>query len=144
MLPSSITSSMHFFKRSSNSPRYLLPATMPDTSSVINFVPRKTSGTWFDTISCAKPSATAVLPVPGSPIKSGLFFCLRDKICIARSISRARPITGSNFPSRARCVKSMPNSLSPPPLLEPESKGFLPANTGLWPIMSFSASRMAS
>ena len=108
----SITSLMTFFRRSSNSPRYLLPATRADTSSVIRRLPRRMSGTWLDTMSSARPSATAVLPTPGSPMSSGLFFWRRLKTCITRSISPARPMTGSSLPSRAFCVRSVPNSLS--------------------------------
>ena len=35
----------------------------------------------------ARPSTTAVLPTPGSPIRTGLFFWRRERICITRSIS---------------------------------------------------------
>ena len=49
----------------------------------------------------ARPSTTAVLPTPGSPINTGLFFVRRDRICITRSISVCRPTTGSSFPSAA-------------------------------------------
>jgi len=61
-------------------------------------------------IRCAKPSAIAVLPTPGSPISTGLFFVLRPRIWITRSISLARPTTGSKRPSIAFWVKSVPNS----------------------------------
>ena len=110
--PASITSLMHFFRRSSNSPRYFDPATSALTSSVNRRLPRRMSGTWFDTMSCARPSATAVLPTPGSPMSSGLFFWRRLSTCMTRSISPARPITGSSLPSRAFCVRSVPNSFS--------------------------------
>ena len=56
----------------------------------------------------AKPSAIAVLPTPGSPIKIGLFFLRLDKICATRSISFSRPTIGSNFPFSAILVKSRP------------------------------------
>src|SRR4051794_22577711 len=36
---------------------------------------------------CASPSTTAVLPTPGSPISTGLFFWRRERICMIRSIS---------------------------------------------------------
>ncbi len=65
-------------------------------------------GDWR-TIACAKPSTTAVLPTPGSPINTGLFFVRRERICITRSISGSRPITGSSLPSRAACVRLRPN-----------------------------------
>jgi len=40
----------------------------------------KLSGTSRFTIAEAIPCATAVLPTPGSPTKTGLFLVLRDKI----------------------------------------------------------------
>ena len=50
----------------------------------------------------------AVLPTPGSPIKIGLFFLRRDKICATRSISFSRPTIGSSLPFSATLVKSRP------------------------------------
>ncbi len=58
----------------------------------------------------AKPSTMAVLPTPDSPIRTGLFFVRRLKIWSTRSISSDRPMTGSNWPSWASCVRSRPNS----------------------------------
>src|SRR4249919_1626867 len=52
-------------------------------------------------MSWARPSTTAVLPTPGSPIRTGLFFVRRESTCMTRSISFSRPMTGSSFPSRA-------------------------------------------
>jgi hypothetical protein len=43
----------------------------------------------------------AVLPTPGSPIRTGLFLVRRDSTWIVRRISSSRPITGSSLPSRA-------------------------------------------
>ena len=60
----------------------------------------------------AKPSAIAVLPTPGSPIKIGLFFVLLDKTCITLLISSSLPITGSNKPFVAFSVKFAANLLS--------------------------------
>ena len=65
----------------------------------------KSSGTFFLTISVAIASATAVLPTPGSPTKTGLFLVRRDRIWITRLISFSRPITGSIPPSRTRWFK---------------------------------------
>ena len=48
----------------------------------------------------------AVLPTPGSPISTGLFFVRRESTCITRRISSSRPITGSIFSWRAKAVKS--------------------------------------
>ena len=103
-------SSIIFFKRSSNSPRYLVPATNNPISSWITFLPSNISGTSAFTILIARPSATAVLPTPGSPINTGLFFVRLARIWITRSISFSLPTTGSSLNSWAAKVKSRPNS----------------------------------
>ena len=51
----------------------------------------------------------AVLPTPGSPISTGLFFVRRDSTWIVRLISASLPITGSSLPSFARAVRSIVN-----------------------------------
>ena len=71
------SSSMIFLSRSSNSPRYLVPATSEPMSSVRTRLLSRMSGTSPATIRWARPSAMAVLPTPGSPIRAGLFFVLR-------------------------------------------------------------------
>jgi hypothetical protein len=43
----------------------------------------------------AMPSTMAVLPTPGSPMSTGLFFVRRESTCITRRISSSRPTTGS-------------------------------------------------
>ena len=96
------------FIRSSNCPRYFVPATKLAKSSVTTRLLNKFLDTFFLMIRNAKPSAIADFPTPGSPIKSGLFFFLRLKICETRSISFSRPTTGSNLPSSAISVKSRP------------------------------------
>ena len=101
----STTSAITFLIRSSNSPRYLEPATMPDRSSVITRLSAMTSGTFPDAIIWANPSATAVFPTPGSPMRQGLFLVRRLKIWITRWISCSLPITGSSFPSAAIFVR---------------------------------------
>ena len=58
---------------------------------------------------CARPSTTAVLPTPGSPTSTGLFFVRRERICITRSISVWRPTTGSSLDSAASLVRLRPN-----------------------------------
>ena len=103
------TSSRTVFRRSSNSPRYLAPATSAPISSANIFLFFKPSGTSPLTIRCARPSATAVLPTPGSPIRTGLFLVLRERIRITFRISASRPITGSIFCSLARSTRSYPN-----------------------------------
>ena len=96
------------FKRSSNSPRYFAPASIDAMSRLMMSRSFKLDGTSPATIRCAKPSTMAVLPVPGSPISTGLFFVRRESTCIVRRISSERPITGSSFPSRACCVRLCP------------------------------------
>src|SRR5208283_1091250 len=77
----------------------------------------------------AKPSTTAVLPTPGSPISTGLFLVRRERICMIRSISVSRPTQGSSLPSAASLVRFLPNwSRSLEDFLP--SPGALPAPTG--------------
>ena len=45
------------------------------------------SGTSPETMRRASPSTIAVLPTPGSPIRTGLFFVRRESTCITRRIS---------------------------------------------------------
>ena len=84
------------FKRSSNSPRNLEPATIDAMSSDTISFPLSVSATSSPAMRWAKPSTTAVFPTPGSPINTGLFLRRRDKICSMRRISDSRPMTGSN------------------------------------------------
>ena len=93
------------FNLSSNSPLYLAPATKAPMSREKICLLFRFSGTSPRTIRCASPSAMAVLPVPGSPIRIGLFLVRRLRICNTRLISSSRPITGSSFPLRARSFK---------------------------------------
>jgi hypothetical protein len=55
----------------SNSPRYFAPATIAPRSSAMSVLPRSESGTSPATMRCARPSTTAVLPTPGSPMRPG-------------------------------------------------------------------------
>ena len=105
-----LISSMIFFNLSSNSPLYFVPATSKPISRVTTLLSSNISGTSLLTILWANPSAIAVFPTPGSPISIGLFFVLRPRICITRSISFDLPITGSSFPSAAFWVRLLPNS----------------------------------
>mmetsp|Transcript_31395 Transcript_31395/g.67770 ORF Transcript_31395/g.67770 Transcript_31395/m.67770 type:complete len:217 (+) Transcript_31395:1634-2284(+) len=114
-----LISSMSFLSLSSNSPLYLVPATSRPMSSEITCFPSIVSGTSPPAIIWAKPSAMAVLPTPGSPMRQGLFFVLLPKICVTRWISFARPTTGSSLPSCACLVRLVPyssrvGSLEPP------------------------------
>ena len=64
--------------------------------------PSGVSGTSPETIRWARPSMMAVLPTPGSPISTGLFFVRRESTWTMRRISSSRPITGSSLPASAR------------------------------------------
>ena len=96
------------FKRSSNSHWYFAPAIKDHISSSIIFLFFNISGTSHLTICCAKSSIIAVFQTPGSHIKTGLFFVLRDKIWIVLLVSSSLQITGSNFHSSANWVISLP------------------------------------
>ncbi len=96
------------FKRSSNSPRYLAPATKAPRSRVTTCLSRRVFGMSPRTIRWANPSTMAVLPTPGSPINTGLFFVRRLNTCMTRRISASRPITGSSLPCSASCVRLRP------------------------------------
>ena len=102
------SSFMIAFIRSSNCPRYLVPATKEPKSRVTTRLLNKARDTLRSMIRRASPSATALLPTPGSPMSSGLFFFLRLRIWETRSISLKRPTTGSSFPCMAIAVKSLP------------------------------------
>ena len=100
------TSSSTALSLSSNSPLYLAPAIREPISSANSFLSFKPSGTSPFTIRCASPSTTAVLPTPGSPISTGLFLVLRERIRTTFRISSSRPITGSSFCCLARSTMS--------------------------------------
>ena len=103
-----IISSIVLFNRSSNSPLYFAPAIIDVKSNATTLFSRSTSGISPLTIFCARPSTTAVFPTPGSPIKHGLFFILLHNISNNLWFSFSLPITGSNIPSRANSVRSLP------------------------------------
>ena len=94
--------------RSSNCPRYLVPATIEAISKDITRLSNKTRDTFLWIIRKAKPSTIADLPTPGSPINTGLFFLRRLKTWANLSISFSRPTTGSNRFSSAAFVMSVP------------------------------------
>ena len=70
------------------------------------------SGTSPSMMRCARPSTIAVLPTPGSPIRTGLFLVRRERTWITRRISSSRPITGSSVPLSAASVRSRPKRCS--------------------------------
>ncbi len=98
--PASLISSSTDLSRSSNSPRYFAPATIAARSSESTRRPLRESGTSPATTRWARPSTTAVLPTPGSPISTGLFLVRRLSTWMTRRISASRPMTGSSRPSR--------------------------------------------
>ena len=81
--------------RSSNSPRYLVPATRLAILRLTSRLSFNWGGTFPAAIRWARPSAMAVLPTPGSPMSAGLFLFFRLRIPTTASISRSLPITGS-------------------------------------------------
>ncbi|KAF7838522.1 Uncharacterized protein G2W53_007004 [Senna tora] len=95
----SSTSLRTAFNLSSNSPLYFAPATSAPISNAMSLTSARLLGTSPLTILCAKPSTTAVLPTPGSPMRTGLFFVRLDKILTTLRISSSRPMTGSSFPA---------------------------------------------
>ena len=104
----SFTSFRTAFNLSSNSPRYLAPATKAPISNSQILLFFKLLGTSPLIILVASPSTIAVLPTPGSPINTGLFLVFLDNILVILLISSSRPITGSIFPSLAALVISRP------------------------------------
>ena len=102
-----LSSSIITFILSSNCPRYLVPATTEVKSRFTILLSTKFLGHSPLTIFMARPSTSAVLPHPGSPMIIGLFFFLRERICAILKISASLPITGSNLPASASLFKSL-------------------------------------
>ena len=107
-----LTSSSTARRRSSNWPRNLAPAISAPRSRAIKRKPCNESGTSPATIRCASSWAIAVLPTPGSPIRTGLFLLRRDRTLIRLRISPSRPTTGSKAPPSASAVRSRPYNAS--------------------------------
>ena len=63
---------------------------------------RSGGGTSPAAMRSAKPSTTAVLPTPASPVRIGLFCRRRVRMSMTWRISKSRPRTGSISPARAR------------------------------------------
>ena len=93
--------------RSSNCPRYFVPATMAVKSRLTTRLLNSSGEVMCLSMSCARPSTIALFPTPGSPMSMGLFFLRRHRISVTRWISFSRPTTGSSFPSWAACVRSV-------------------------------------
>ena len=101
MLVLFLNSFINAFMRSSNCPRYLVPATIEAISKDTKRLLNSTGDVLCCTMSCAKLSTMALFPTPGSPISMGLFFFLRHNISAKRRISFSLPTTGSSKPSVA-------------------------------------------
>ncbi len=94
-----------FLRRSSNSPRYFVPAISEPRSRETSSLSLRDSGTSPCDMRMARPSTMAVFPTPASPIKIGLFLVRRERIWMTRRISLSRPITGSSLFSLASLVR---------------------------------------
>ena len=100
------TSSMTERSRCSNSPFIEAPACIRPMSSAQSLTPRSGGGTSPAAMRCAKPSTTAVLPTPASPVRIGLFCRRRISTSMIWRISSSRPRTGSISPAFALAVRS--------------------------------------
>ena len=104
--PSAFSTSLRTaLRRSSNSPRYFAPAMSAPISRATSLRFLSVSETSPATMRWARPSTMAVLPTPGSPMRTGLFLVRLESTWTIRRISSSRPITGSSFPRRARSVR---------------------------------------
>ena len=108
------TASITPFRRFSNSPFTPAPACSRPRSSDISFTVFSASGTSPAAMRSARPSATAVLPTPGSPVRIGLFCRRRVRMSMTWRISPSRPRIGSIFPALACAVRSVQNWSSGP------------------------------
>ena len=98
---------MTWRSRFSNSPFTPAPACSSPTSSTRTLTSRSGGGTSPCAMRWAKPSTTAVLPTPASPIRIGLFCRRRISTSITWRISASRPMIGSISPRRACSVRSI-------------------------------------
>ena len=108
----SVSSFMIALRRSSNCPRYFVPATISGMSSARSRLSARKWGTSPNAMRCASPSTMAVLPTPGSPMSTALFFVRRHSTCCTRSSSTARPTSGSRRFFSAASDRSRLNSAS--------------------------------
>ena len=118
-----LVSSITDFSRFSNSPFTPAPACSSPRSSVRNVTSRRAGGTSPAAMRKARPSTTAVLPTPASPVRMGLFCRRRVRMSIICRISKSRPRIGSILPARACAVRSMVNWSS---AAEPPGRGASP------------------
>ena len=99
------TSSINPFRRFSNSPFTPAPACSSARSKECRFTFFRGGGTSPLAKRRAKPSTTAVLPTPASPVRMGLFWRRRIRMSMICRISVSRPNTGSILPLRAFSVR---------------------------------------
>ena len=92
--------------RASNSPRKLVPATTSARSSARKRLPESDADASPSEICFAMAETIAVLPTPGSPRRTGLFFCRRPRMLVTLAISASRPKKMS-----PRSVASRPRSV---------------------------------
>ncbi|KJU85303.1 hypothetical protein MBAV_002503 [Candidatus Magnetobacterium bavaricum] len=100
-----LSASIVDFRRASNSPLNLVPASILPMSMRKMCVFLSASGTFPSKIFRARPSTIAVFPTPGSPTKTGLFLRLRHNTWIVRSISLSLPTRGSMSPLAAFSIR---------------------------------------
>lgn len=136
--------SSNAFRRASNSPFMLAPASNAPTSRLSRRTSASFGGTLPDAIAPASPSTTAVLPTPASPVTSGLFCLRRSSTSIIVRISSSRPMTGSISPARARAVRSAQYWSSVPPFgapgVAPDASPGVAGRYSLWSYGASSAS----
>ena len=96
----------------SNSPFIDAPACIRPMSSAQSRTFFSGGGTSPEAIRWAKPSTTAVLPTPASPVRIGLFCRRRIRTSINCRISSSRPRIGSISPDLAFAVRSCENRSS--------------------------------
>ena len=84
----------------------LAPAWSRPTSSVSSDTSFSCGGTSPRARRTAKPSTTAVLPTPASPVRIGLFWRRRSRMSTICRISSSRPLIGSISSFRAFSVRS--------------------------------------
>ena len=106
------TSSITWRSRFSNSPFMLAPACNKPMSSTCSDTSFNCGGTSPRARRSAKPSTTAVLPTPASPVRMGLFWRRRIRMSTICRISSSRPATGSSSPFLARSVRSVAKRFS--------------------------------
>ena len=100
-----LTSAITCLSRFSNSPLTPAPAWSRPRSRVRSTTFLSTGGTSPWAIRSARPSTTAVLPTPASPVRIGLFWRRRIRMSTIWRTSASRPITGSISPFLARSVR---------------------------------------